>query len=105
MTTDKSPYIVHVGETETETKKYGGDPGNPWQTYLLGTVAVLLVLYIFYYSYTCFCNNQHFDEPFIEKTIKTGIDDDRSFDVDVEVKRLSDIQEQYLRKLNTRRNF
>lgn len=118
MTTETSPYIIHVGEksetkknvgekseTETETKKYGGDTGIPLQTYLLGAVAILLVLYIFYYSYTCFCDNQRLDEPFIEKTIKTGIDDDISFDVDVEVKRLSDLQEQYMRKLNTRRNF
>jgi hypothetical protein len=63
----------------------------------------LLIVYIFYYSYNSFCENQN-SEPFIEKTVKTGIDADKSFDVDEEVKKLSDLQEQYLRKLNNQRD-
>jgi hypothetical protein len=59
----------------------------------------LLISYIFYYSYNNFCENQK-SEPFIEKTIQTGIKDDKSFNVDDEVKRLSDLQEQYLNKLH-----
>lgn len=63
-----------------------------------------LCLYILYYSYCNFCDNQNI-EPYIEKTVRTGIADDKSFDVEAEVKRLSDMQEKYLRKLNSQRNF
>ena len=77
---------------------------SKWMSYAITITVVCLVLYVFYYSWCCFQENQC-EEPFIEKTIKTGIDDDKSFDIDKEVKRLSDIQESYLRKLNAKRNF
>ncbi len=58
------------------------------------------VLYMFFYSYKCFCANQTINEGFIEKTIKTGTESDLSFDVDAEVKKLSDLQEKYLVQLD-----
>jgi hypothetical protein len=74
-------------------KKYG----------MIIAIAVVVLL-IIYYSYSCFCFNQTLggNEPFIEKTVKSGTDSDKSFDIDAEVRRLSDLQEQYLRKLNRR---
>ena len=73
--------------------------------YALIAVAVMLVVYLLYFSYSRFQINQSLsgNEPFIEKTVKTGTESDRSFDIDSEVRRLSDLQEQYLRKLNRNR--
>ena len=57
------------------------------------------ILYMFFYSYKCFCSNQTINEGFIEKTIKTGTESDLSFDIGAEVKKLSDAQEKYLVQL------
>ena len=74
-------------------------------TYVLSIIIIGLVVYLLYYSYTCFYENQDLiNEPFIEKTIKTGIDDDRVFDVDGEVNKLRKLQEKYLNSLNSKRN-
>jgi len=74
-------------------------------TYVLSIIIIGLVVYLLYYSYTCFYENQDLiNEPFIEKTIKTGIDDDRVFDVDGEVNKLRQLQEKYLNSLNSKRN-
>jgi hypothetical protein len=74
-------------------------------TYVLSIIIIGLVVYLLYYSYTCFYDNQDLiNEPFIEKTIKTGIDDDHVFDVDGEVNKLRQLQEKYLNSLNSKRN-
>lgn len=91
---------------KNEVEKLGGGFGeNSWYTYALAGIVIVLVLYMFYYSYSCFCENQELSENFIEKTVKTGIDSDRSFDVSSEVKKLSQLQEQYLQQINSKRNF
>ena len=77
-----------------------GDARTPY-TYVLSIIIIGLVVYLLYYSYTCFYENQDLiNEPFIEKTIKTGIDDDRVFDVDGEVNKLRQLQEKFLNNLN-----
>jgi len=74
-------------------------------TYVLSIIIIGLVVYLLYYSYTCFYENQDLiNEPFIEKTIKTGIDDDHVFDVDDEVNKLRQLQEKYLNSINSKRN-
>lgn len=102
--------VIHLGGKDTSVgvlggsiaSKIGGKIGS-WQTCLMGLMVIALVVYILYYSYSCFCENQNFDEAFIEKTVKTGTESDKSFDVDTEITRLSDLQEQYLEKINSRR--
>lgn len=66
---------------------------------ILKIIICACILYMFFYSYKCFCSNQSINEEFIEKTIKTGTETDLSFDVDAEVKKLSDMQEKYLVQL------
>jgi hypothetical protein len=125
---DKSPVIEYGGPSEAKSdvihlggkpdktscavggsiiSRIGGKIGgkiSSLQTCLMGIIVIALVVYILYYSYSCFCENQDFDEAFIEKTVKTGTEDDKSFDVDAEIVRLSDLQEKYLEKINSKRS-
>jgi hypothetical protein len=95
---NKSPFI------ESNNQEQPKSSINTYiQKYTLSIVVIVIIFYILYKSYNNFYANQD-TEPFIEKTIKTGIDDDKSFDVDTEVSRLSNMQESYLKKLNSRRN-
>jgi hypothetical protein len=75
-------------------------------TYILAFVVVAIVVGIIYCSCMKFKENQETDvcDSFLEKTIKSGPADDKSFDVDAEVKRLSELQESYLEKLKLKRN-
>jgi hypothetical protein len=71
--------------------------------YMTACVVVALLVYMLYYSYTCFYENQDLiNEPFIEKTIQTGISDDKVFDVETEVNKLREFQENYLNSINKR---
>lgn len=110
---DPSPEIVPVsplletvtGDTPVKGSVVTVDCARTPYTYVLSIIIIGLVVYLLYYSYTCFYENQDLiNEPFIEKTIKTGIDDDRVFDVDGEVNKLRQLQEKYLNSLNSKRN-
>lgn len=96
--TPSDPDSSSLLEDDTSDKK------KKYIRFALIALVVLLVIYIMYYSYSCFCSNQALGSPekFTEKTVKSGVDSDKSFDIDAEVQRLSDLQEQYLRKLNRR---
>lgn len=101
LSTD-SPFMDTTTTSTTEEPKSDDQSKNKYITYILAAIVVSLVLYLLYYSYTCFCENQAIElsEPFIEKTVKTGIDSDKSFDIDVEVNKLSERQEEYLKQIN-----
>lgn len=74
-------------------------------TYILSAIVVGLVVYLLYYSYSCFYENQDlYMEPFIEKTVKSGQDADQSFDMDVKVDELKRKQEKYLDNINSKNN-
>ena len=73
--------------------------------YLIMGVSVLVILYILYKAGYCFYKKQSDCDSFISKTIKTGTDSDKSFDVEIEVNELIKKQESYLHKLNANRNF
>jgi len=76
---------------------------NNIYTYVLSFVVIALVLYIFYYSYTCFQGNQDImEENFIERTVKTGTDSDKAFDMNAEIKKLEEKQERNLIQLRNR---
>jgi hypothetical protein len=66
-------------------------------TYILSGIVVGLIVYLIYYSYTCFYENQDIImEPFTENTIKSDPSADSSFDVDSEVDKLNKTQENNL---------
>lgn len=71
-------------------------------TYLLSFIVVCLVIYLIYYSYTCFYDNQYINTN-IEKPIKSSDDDncDDVFNVDKEVNKLIDLQDKYLSKIGS----
>jgi uncharacterized membrane protein YvbJ len=73
-----------------------------WAKYAMAITAIVVIIVIAYYAYTSFYNNQ---EGYVEWQDRTGVDADKSFDVDAEVQRLSDIQEEYLRQINAQRNM
>lgn len=68
-------------------------------SHLGAAVAACVVLYILYMVYNNFMTNQCAVEEFTEKTIKTGVDDDKVFDVEGEINKLRELQEKYLRVL------
>jgi cell division protein FtsL len=72
--------------------------GNSSYTFLLVAVVICLVLFLIYHAYSCFCINQEI-EPYLNTQPRTDIQSDKAFDVDDEVKKLSQMQEQYLEKL------
>ena len=75
----------------------GGD-GNSSYTLLLVAVVICLVIFLMYHAYSCFCINQEI-EPYINTQPRSDPQSDKAFDVDDEVQKLSQMQEQYLEKL------
>lgn len=92
--TEKSP-IMDTGSPETKK-----DAETSSYTIILAIIVVILVLFIIYHAYSCFCINQNLDfsEPYINKQPRTDPQDDNAFDVESEVKKLIQLQEQYLEK-------
>jgi hypothetical protein len=100
MSTD----IKHLKtESIQPTQIAGGALPIDWWYYAKVIVCIVFALGILYYSYNSFYENQCVD-PFVEKQTLDGIAHDRSFDITLEVQRLSDIQEKYLEELNGKRN-
>lgn len=89
-----------VKKDETKSK-----PANNTYTYLLAIIVVVLVLFLLYHAYSCFYINQELDftEPYINPQPRSDPQDDNPFDVDSEVKKLIQLQEQYLEKLQRSR--
>jgi len=77
--------------TELKSKKYSES------FYIFGFLSVCVLVYLMWYSYKSFYENQDLCyEPFISKTIKTGTDYDKVFDVESEVNKLREMQENFL---------
>ena len=101
---EQSPFMENTTPVPTPVVTKEPEKKKNYVPYIIAAVIVAFVIYVFYYSYSCFQLNQAPPlEPFIEKTIKTGTETDKSFDIDTEVRRLSDLQEKYLRDLNKAR--
>jgi cell division protein FtsL len=79
----------------------GGDVNSSY-TFLLVAVVICLVLFLIYHAYSCFCVNQEI-EPYLNTQPRTDTQSDKAFDVDDEVQKLSQMQEQYLEKLQRAR--
>ncbi len=88
-----SPLIDTNDKIEDSTMNYTKNI----YTYILSFIVVGLVIYLAYYSYTCFYDNQYIVDAISEKSSKS-IDDDE-FDVDKEVNILIKLQDKYLDKV------
>lgn len=92
-----SNIVISKDNNETDSKKNN----TTVYTYILSFIIVGLILYLLYYSFCCFYNNQEINnESFITKPIKTGIDSDKSFDIESEISKLRRAQENYLKSIN-----
>jgi len=91
-----SNIVISKDNNETDSKKNN----TTVYTYILSFIIVGLILYLLYYSFCCFYNNQENNESFITKPIKTGIDSDKSFDIESEISKLRRAQENYLKSIN-----
>lgn len=76
--------------------------GYSTYTYLLALIVICLVIFMLYHAYSCFCENQDI-EPYINEQPRTDPQSDKAFDVDQEVKKLLQLQEQYLEQLQRTR--
>ena len=72
---------------------------NTSYTLLLGAIVICLVVFLLYHAYSCFCDNQEI-EPYLNTQPRTDPQSDKAFDVDTEVQKLSQMQEQHLEKLH-----
>jgi len=88
-----SPLIESNDKIEDSTMNYTKNI----YTYILSFIVVGLVIYLAYYSYTCFYDNQYIVDTIAEKSSKS-IDADE-FDVDKEVNILIKLQNKYLDKV------
>ena len=75
---------------------------NNYYMYMVGFLIIAVIIYLLWTSYSCFYDNQDlFDDPFISGTIKSSPDDDIVFDVDGEINKLRELQENYLNNLKS----
>lgn len=96
---ETSPLIENSAEVKKpEVKK-------PSYTYVLVVVVILLMMFLCFHAYTCFHTNQNmnFLEPYINGPPRTDTQADKPFDVDKEVKKLIQMQERFLEKLEQAR--
>lgn len=66
--------------------------------YILTVIVVIIIGFILCNAYKQFCNNR-IKEPYINEQPKTHPQSDTSFDMDLEVKKLIKLQEEYLSNL------
>jgi uncharacterized CHY-type Zn-finger protein len=90
---------------ENETKKTDVDDKPTSYTYLLIASVVCLMIFLCYHAYSCFqCNKDiNFAEPYINGSPRDDPQDDNAFDVGKEVKKLIQMQEKFLEKLENAR--
>lgn len=84
------------------TLKLTGDKYKSY-TCILAVIIVCIIILGCYYAYSCFCANQDIEESYINKQPRTDQPGDKAFDVDAEIKKLIQLQEQYLAKLQKSR--
>ena len=90
--------VIDESNQESNIKNNQKNIQESSYTFYLSIIVVGLLLYLVYYSYVCIIETQE-TEPFIEKTIKTGIDVDIAFDTVGEVNKLRELQENYLKSI------
>ena len=94
------------GLTIIETEAPGPPSSNTKiYTYMLAIIIVIVVVFIMYNSYSYFCINRDSDisEPYINTQPRDDPPGDNAFDVESEVKKLVQMQEEYLETLQRSR--
>lgn len=93
--------IIAIDDDKPKNNKI--DSSNIY-TYILSFIVVCLVIYLLYYSYMCFYDNQYIIDTNISKSIKSTDDTDYDdiFDVDTEVGKLIKLQDSNLSNITSR---
>jgi len=104
MTETQSPLIDTNPKVLEPIPTNGGNESKSY-TYMLVIVIILLLMFLFYHAYSCFHTNQNinFLEPYKNGSPRDDPQSDDSFDVEKEVKKLIQMQERFLEKLQRAR--
>ena len=104
MSDQMSSIIENIPEQTSghQEPDVSSDVSDGSYTLLLALIVTCLVVFLMYHAYSCFCVNQE-TEPYINEQPRTDTQDEKTFDVDDEVSKLSQMQEQYLEKLQQAR--
>lgn len=104
MSDTQSPLIETNKQDSEPIPKDGGNESNSY-TYMLVIVIILLLMFLCYHAYSCFHTNQNmnFLEPYKNGSPRSDPQSDDAFDVDKEVKKLIQMQERFLEKLQQAR--
>lgn len=102
--TEQSPLVENNKEHVFNTIK-GGNNEQKSYTHILIIVIILLLIFLFYHAYSCFQVNQDitFLESYKNGPPRSDPQSDNAFDVEKEVKKLIQMQEQFLEKLQQAR--
>ena len=105
--------VVPTPEIKTpDTDKKEESTGGPeeikkkYMTYVLSFIVICIVIYFLYNAYVSFYNNRK--EPFLLQQPRTDTQSDKTdktditFDMDIEIKKLIQLQEKYLEQLGSR---
>jgi predicted negative regulator of RcsB-dependent stress response len=89
--------VIGVGGDATITK----DVHNSTYKIMLIGVVVIVLLFVVWHSYSCFTTNQliSFPETYVNEQPRTDPQSDDSFDVNDEIKKLIQLQENHLGKI------
>lgn len=100
MTEYQSPLVENKDENITK----GGNKPKSY-TYMLIIVILLLLIFLCYHAYSCFQMNQDiiFLESYKNGPPRSDPQSDNAFDVEKEVKKLIQMQERFLEKLQQAR--
>ena len=102
--TEQTSSIIETQDNTIDKQEISvsSESSNGSYTLLLAFIVICLVLFLMYHAYSCFCINQE-TEPYINEQPRSDVQADKEFDVDIEVKKLTDLQEEYLEKLQRSR--
>ena len=94
--TPQIPKETSAKTVQEPAKKYS------YYTYFLAFIVVCLILVFLYYKYKCFQSNRctKIQQPFVIRQPRSDTQTDKSFDMDEEVRKLTMMQEKYLKSLN-----
>ena len=92
--------MAETVSVENETVKQKKEPYDYKYIFFIG-ILIILVCFVIWHVYCCFCENRDLEcsEDYINGSPRTDPQFDEAFDVGREVKKLIQLQEEYLEKL------
>jgi hypothetical protein len=97
----KTPDVYKKEEPSVE--RNSEEIKKDYMTYVLSFVVICIVVYLLYNAYLSFCNNRN--ESFLQQQPRTDTQSDKNditFDMDIEIKKLIQMQEKYLEQNSSR---